>query len=76
MDKWGFALRLIGMGWYVASAILLGTLGGLWLDNKFNTKPILALVGVLAGTFMAFYGLYRLLLPGIEREQKGRKGKN
>lgn len=76
MYKWGFALRLIGVGWYIACAIILGALGGWWLDSKFNTSPILALVGLLVGTFMAFYGLYRLLLPIIEREQKGRKEKS
>lgn len=74
MSRWEAAFRLVGMGWYVGGCIVLGVLGGLWLDNKFNTTPILVIVGLILGVVVAFYGVYRMILPNIGR--KGSKGKS
>lgn len=63
MRRWGAALRFIGVGWFIGVSILLGVLGGLWLDDKFGTKPILVIVGLILGLVVAFYGVYRMLLP-------------
>jgi F0F1-type ATP synthase assembly protein I len=63
MRRWEAALRFIGVGWFIAISILLGVGGGLWLDNKFGTRPILVIVGLIFGLFVAFYGVYRMLLP-------------
>ncbi len=51
------------MGWFIGISILLGVLGGLWLDSKFGTEPILVIVGLIFGLVVAFYGVYRMLLP-------------
>ena len=64
MNRWLAALRLIGVGWYVSVSILLGVLAGRWLDGKLNTEPLLVIIGLLMGIFIAFYGVYRML-PGI-----------
>ncbi len=69
MGRWPVALRLIGMGWYVGICIVLGVWGGLWLDGKLNTKPILVIVGLILGLVIAFYGVYRMLLPSINKNQ-------
>ena len=69
MNRWRAAFRLIGVGWYVGLCIFLGVVGGLWLDGKLNTKPILVIVGLLLGVFVAVYGVYRMLLPAIEKRQ-------
>ena len=63
MRRWVAALRFIGVGWFIAISILLGVLGGLWLDSKFGTRPILVIVGLILGLVVAFYGVYRMLLP-------------
>jgi len=63
MPKWEAALRFIGVGWFIALSILLGVFGGLWLDSKFGTKPILVIVGLILGLVVAFYGVYQMLLP-------------
>ena len=61
------------MGWYVGGCIVLGVFAGLWLDNKFNTKPILVIVGLILGLIIAFYGVYRMILPNInKKEDKGK----
>lgn len=69
MSRWVAALRFIGVGWFVGISILGGVLGGLWLDNKFGTKPILVIVGLILGLIVAFYGVYRMLLPFIRNKQ-------
>ncbi|GAI18947.1 unnamed protein product [marine sediment metagenome] len=65
----GAALRLIGVGFYIGGSILLGVFVGLWLDSKFNTEPILVIVGLLGGLAMALYGVYRMLLPLMSKKQ-------
>lgn len=62
-------LRMIGVGWFVGLSILLGVLGGLWLDGKFGTKPILVIVGLILGVVVAFYGVYQMLLPLIRNKR-------
>jgi len=74
MNRWGAAFRLMGVGWYVGICIVLGVVGGLWLDDKFNTAPILVIVGLILGVVVAFYGVYRMILPNISKRQN--KGKN
>ena len=75
MSRWAAALRLVGVGWFIGISILLGVLGGLWLDNKFNTSPILVIVGLILGVVIAFYGVYRMIQPNINKPGS-RKGDN
>ena len=74
MYRWQAALRLVGVGWYIGICIVLGVLGGLWLDKKLNTEPILVIVGLILGIVIAFYGVYRMILPNINKKQN--KGKS
>ncbi|ACZ61650.1 hypothetical protein DhcVS_496 [Dehalococcoides mccartyi VS] len=70
MNKWGTGLQYLGLGWYIALVILLGTLGGRWLDETLDLSPLFLLIGLLSGVFLAFYGVYRLL-PKITNNGKG-----
>ncbi len=63
MQRWQAALNLIGIGWFIGLAILMGVLGGLWLDNKLNTQPLFIIIGLIFGFIAAVYGVYRMLLP-------------
>lgn len=74
MSRWVAALRLMGIGWYIGCSIVLGVFAGIWLDSKFNTKPILVIVGLVLGVIVAFYGTYRMILPNIDKKQN--KGKS
>ena len=77
--KWGLALRLSGLGWYVAACIVLGVAGGLGLDKLVGTSPLFMLLGTVLGTISAFWGLYKLVQPILNSAQrrdvseKGRK---
>jgi F0F1-type ATP synthase assembly protein I len=59
------ALRLLGVGFFIGGSIVLGVLGGLWLDDRLGTSPVLTLVGLFAGLTVAFVGVYEMLLPLI-----------
>ena len=68
MKRWETAFQLVGMGWYVGICIFLGVVGGIWLDNKLNTKPVFVIAGLLLGIIVAFYGLYKMILPNLNNK--------
>jgi len=72
MSRWVAALRLVGVGFFVGGSILLGVVAGLWLDNKLNSAPIWVIVGLFLGLVIAFYGVYRMILPfmGNKRDKE------
>lgn len=57
---WVAAAQFTGLGWYIATAIVVPALAGVWLDERAGTAPLFLLAGVLAGTVLAFYGTYRM----------------
>ena len=63
IGRWRVAIRLVGVGWYIGLCIFLGVWGGLWLDSRLNTTPILIIAGLIIGVAVAIYGVYRMLLP-------------
>lgn len=63
MNLWVLALRLTGLGWYVALCIVFGVVGGLALDGLLETKPLFMLLGILLGSVVAFWGLYKMVQP-------------
>ncbi len=69
MSRWGVALRLTSVGFFIGGSILLGVATGLWLDSRLNTGPVLVIVGLILGIIVAFYGVYRMLLPLIGNKQ-------
>ncbi len=73
MDWWVVALRVTGLGWYVAACVVLGVLGGLGLDKLVGTTPLFTLLGTVLGTVLAFWGVYKLVQPvlyGAKRQDK------
>jgi hypothetical protein len=68
------ALRLVGIGWYVALCITLGVLGGVWLDSKFDADPAFTLAGLFLGLSVAFWGGYRMLMDVISAIGPKKKG--
>ncbi len=75
MKRGAAALGLTGIGFYIAGAIILGILGGLWLDNKLNSKPLFIIAGLILGIVVAFYGVYKMLRPYISnKDNKQDKG--
>jgi F0F1-type ATP synthase assembly protein I len=71
MNRRLLALRLTGLGWYVATCIVVGVVGGVLLDQWLGLKPLFTLLGILLGTTAAFYGLFKMIQPLISPEQTG-----
>jgi hypothetical protein len=65
MERLTPAIRLLGLGSYVAVCIAGGTIGGYLLDEALGTGRILTLAGLALGLVAAFYGGYRMLMETI-----------
>ena len=61
MRQWPPAMQLMGIGWYVATCIVLGVVGGFLLDSELGTDFALTLVGLGLGLASAGWGGYRML---------------
>ncbi len=46
---WRSATRVGAVGIEMGLAVGFGALGGAWLDDKFDTSPILGIIGLLIG---------------------------
>jgi len=68
-------LSLMGMGFYIAIAIVLGIWGGHWLDVKFNTSPLLLIIGLFFGIAVAALGVYNMIKPFMEEAKKADNNK-
>lgn len=73
MQRRLLALRLLGLGWYVATCLVVGVLAGVYLDQRLETRPVFTLLGVILGTFAGFYGLYKMVRPLFNSESTPRK---
>ncbi len=71
MKNWPPAIALLGVGWYVATCIVLGVLAGLWLDDQAGISPTFTLLGLGLGLAAAGWGGYRMLLDVLERPLRG-----
>jgi len=58
--------RLLGLGWYVALCLVVGILGGLWLDRQLRLSPLFLLLGLALGLIVAFVGIFRMVQESIE----------
>ena len=68
MPRWETALRLVGVGFFIGGSIFLGALAGLWLDNRLDMS-LFWIIGLVFGLVIAFYGVYRMLLPFTRNKQ-------
>jgi hypothetical protein len=71
MDKWMPALKVTGIGFYIATCIAGGTLVGWWLGDK---RPLYMIIGLVAGLVLAVYGAYQMIKPLIDAYNKKENG--
>jgi hypothetical protein len=68
--------RLLGIGFYVGTCIVMGVLGGSVLDGWLETGKTFTIAGLFAGLVLALYGGFLQLmevLHDIERRRKAGK---
>ena len=63
------AVRLLGLGWYVAFCIVAGTVGGVVIDRAVGISPLFTLLGIFLGLIAAFGGGYILLMQALGMRQ-------
>ena len=73
-ERYAVAVRLLGMGWFVAISIVGGVVGGLWLDGRTGWDPAFTLGGLVLGLVVAFYGVFRMAAPLLASPGGKRKG--
>jgi F0F1-type ATP synthase assembly protein I len=66
-------LGFVGIGSYLAAAIVVPTIIGHALDGRFGTEPVLTLVFLLVGLIAGFFGAYRQLQDLLRRQQADRE---
>ena len=65
MDRLTPAVRLLGLGSYLALCIAGGAVGGYFLDGALGTGRVFTISGLGIGLVAAFYGGYRMLMDTI-----------
>jgi hypothetical protein len=60
-----------GLGCSIVAALILCIGGGVWLDSRFGTSPVLTLLGVALGLVVAGYQLWELAKVGSKTARPG-----
>jgi ATP synthase protein I len=56
-----------GLGFSAVGSLLVGVLGGLFLDRLLHTTPLFLIIGILLGIGAAALGVYRLVIREFNR---------
>ncbi len=67
---------LLGIGWFFATALILGVGIGYWADSKTGLEPTFTLIGIVLGLAVALYGGARMLMPFMRRYGSGESEKD
>ena len=74
-NNWVKALsEAANLGSTVVAAVVIGYLGGNWLDKRFDTEPWLALVGFLLGVATGINAMWKKF-NGKSRSNPGKKSR-
>ena len=60
-SPWKRYLRFSSMGIELGVSVMVGLIGGQWLDKRFGTEPWLLLLGLLFGMAAGFRSVFRAL---------------
>lgn len=61
----------LGLGWSLVGSLVVCILGGVFLDQLFDTTPVLTLIGIVLGLVSAGYLLYELTLINRKDREAG-----
>ena len=60
----------ITMGTQFTASMLLGLLGGWWLDKTWSISPLFLILGTFLGAGAGFYHLYKVLMAEEQERKK------
>ena len=64
------ALKFAGLGWYIAICVITGTVSGVAADRMLGLAPLFTIIGVLTGSVVAFWGLYRMVKQIVNKKME------
>jgi len=73
LKEWVRPLQfLLTVGWYVAFSLIIPVAIGYWLDRPdvLDKRPLFILIGLGVGTFLAFFGLFKMLMRFKKEQEK------
>ena len=73
MKEWVRPLQfLLTVGWYVALSLIIPVVIGYWLDRPgmLDKAPLFTFIGLGLGTFIAFFGLFKMLMRFKKEQEK------
>jgi len=73
LKEWARPLQfLLTVGWYVAFSLIIPVAIGYWLDRPdvLDKRPLFILIGLGVGTFLAFFGLFKMLMRFKKEQEK------
>jgi F0F1-type ATP synthase assembly protein I len=56
--------RYTNLGWTLVATVVLGILGGRWLDKQWDTEPLMFILGAVLGIAV---GLYYFLVTVLRK---------
>ena len=62
------AMNLLGIGFFLAISIVGGMGLGYWLDNMWDTKPLVMLIGLFVGIIIGIFGTYQTIAPIMKKK--------
>ena len=54
-------LRYLNIGFYLVTPLLVGVAVGIYVDGRFQTRPIGVIIGIIIGAMGTFYNLIKLI---------------
>jgi len=67
VNHWVAALRLSGIGFWIGGCIVGGLFLGDYVGDKVGPSALFIFLGLGLGLLVAFFGVYRMLLPVLGR---------
>jgi ATP synthase protein I len=63
--------RVGSVGIELALSVVVGLVGGMWLDKHFSTEPVLMLVGLIVGVIAGFRSVYQTVRKQSQNSGQG-----
>jgi F0F1-type ATP synthase assembly protein I len=58
---WRIAARYSSVGIQMAACVAIGVLGGIWLDSRLDTEPLLFWIGLAVGVAAGARSVWRVI---------------
>jgi len=61
--------KFIGIGWIFAAVIVVGIVGGVWLDNMTGISPLFMISGLALGIAVIVLTIYKIFIQARDGDK-------